>query len=223
MDLLTLNSLPSDLCNPIALRKLAPEQILFRQGDAASTLFVVETGRLKVGRYTCERRLVTFQIARSGECLGASALFANHYPYTAIAEAPSQVVAYSKQAFLSALRQNLDLAEEVMAVLSKQNLALMTQLELRDIRAAHQRVLQYLYYLTKFDLPLQDSEFEESKIIKFDRPLKDVALGLGLTPATLSRALARLEREGMIIREQNLIRLKNSSPLLAQNSSALVV
>lgn len=211
MDSLTLNSLPPNLRDALTVRKLASEQILFRQGDAASALFVVETGRLKVGRHTSERRLVTFQVARSGEYLGASGLFCNHYPYTAIAEAPSQVIAYPKQALLSALRENANLAEDLMALLVKQNLALMTHLELRDIRAAHRRVLQYLYYLTESHQPARDSELQEAKIVKFDRPLKDIALGLGLTPATLSRALTRLEQEGMIIREQNVIRLKNSS------------
>jgi CRP/FNR family transcriptional regulator, dissimilatory nitrate respiration regulator len=208
MDSLTLDRLPPDLRDTHSVRKLASEQILFRQGDAASALFVVETGRLKVGRYTSERRLVTFQVARAGECLGASALFSDHYPYTAIAEAPSQVIAYPKQALLSALRENFALAEDLMALLAKQNLALMTHLELRDIRAAHQRVLQYLYYLTESHQPTHDPELQEAKIIRFDRPLKDIALGLGLTPATLSRALTRLEQEGRIIREQNVIRLE---------------
>jgi CRP-like cAMP-binding protein len=211
MDLLTLNSLPLDLRNTVTLRKLAAEQILFRQGDSASTLFIVETGRLKVGRYTPERRLVTLQVARASECLGESALFLDHYPYTAIAETPSQVIAYPKQPLLSALRQNLDLAEDFMALLVKQNLALMTHLELRDVRAAHQRVLRYLHYLTESARPAQEPEAHPSKLIEFDRPLKEVALGLGLTPATLSRALAKLEREGLIVRERNVIKLKNSS------------
>lgn len=211
MDLLTLDSLPPDLRNTMTSRKLAPEQILFRQGDSASALFIVKTGRLKVSRPTLERRLVTLQIARTGECLGASALFLDYYPYMAIAEAPSQVIAYPKQPLLSALRQNLDLAEDFMALLVKQNLALMTHLELRDIRAAHRRVLKYLYYLTELEQPSHESQLHEAKSIEFDRPLKEVALGLGLTPATLSRALARLKREGLIARERNVIKLKNSS------------
>ena len=211
MTLLMPDRLPSALYNAIAWRELAPEQILFRQGDSAVALFVVKTGRLKVGRYTAERRFVTIQVFRPGECLGENGLFSNHYPYTAIAEVPSQVVVYPKQPLLSALRENIDLAEDFMMLLVKQNLALITHLELRDIRAAHRRVLQYLYYLTESHQPTHASEPHEPKLIKFDRPLKDVAMSLGLTPATLSRALTRLEREGMIVREQNVIRLQNSS------------
>lgn len=202
IDLLTPDTLPLQLGSAIALRELASEQILFRQGDSASALFIVKTGRLKLVRPTLERRLVTLQVARSGESLGESALFLKHYPYTAIAEVPSQVMIYPKQDLLAALHHHPDLAEEFMTLLVKQNLALMTQLELRDIRAAHRRVLQYLHYLIDPDIP---------NIVKFDRPLKNIAIDLGLTPATLSRALTRLEQNGTIIREQCVIKLQKIS------------
>lgn len=45
----------------------------------------------------------------------------------------------------------------------------------------------------------------------FDRPLKDIAVDLGLTPETLSRALTRLEREGIITRTRLQIKLQNLS------------
>lgn len=202
MDLLTTTTLPPNLRSAIARRELVAEQILFRQGDSASALFVVQTGRLKIVSHTPERRLVTLQVARPGDSFGESALFSDYYPYTAIAEVPSQVLIYPKQPLLAALRQHLDLAEDFIALLVKQNLVLMTQLELRDIRAAHRRVLHYLHHLTNPDTP---------NVVRFDRPLKNIAIDLGLTPATLSRALTRLEQEGIITREQNIITLQKSS------------
>jgi CRP/FNR family transcriptional regulator, dissimilatory nitrate respiration regulator len=201
MNLLAPHALPLDLRHAIARRELASEQILFRRGDTAAALFIVETGRLKVVRPTSEGRLVTLQVVRSSESCGESALFLEHYPCSAIAEVPSQVLIYPKQHLLAALREHVSLAEEFMTLLVKQNIALMTQLELRDIRAAHERVLQYLHHLTEPDSP---------NIVKFDRPLKDIAIDIGLTPATLSRALNRLEQEGVIIREQSVIKLQRT-------------
>jgi CRP/FNR family transcriptional regulator, dissimilatory nitrate respiration regulator len=200
MDLLTLDDLPPDLRSAIAIRELVPEQILFRQGDCASALFIVKTGRLKVVRLSSEQRSVTLQIARPNESFGEAALVSDFYPYTAIAEMTSQVMVYPQQVLLSALQQHSNLAEDLMARLIRKNLALIMQLELRDIRSAHWRVLNYLRYLTKPDHP---------PLISFDRPLKSIAIDLGLAPATLSRALTRLEREGMIIREQNQITLQD--------------
>lgn len=200
MNLLSFDDLPPDLRSAIATRELVPEQILFRQGDSAAALFIVKIGRLKVVRLTSEQRWVTLQVARANESFGEAAIVSDFYPYTAIAEVNSQVVVYPQRALLSALQQHPDLAEDLMTQLVRKNLALMTQLELRDIRSAHWRVLHYLRYLTQPDYP---------QLINFDRPLKNVATDLGLAPATLSRALTRLEREGMIVREQNSIKLQN--------------
>ena len=198
MNLLSLDCLPSDLRSAIAWRELAPDQILFHQGDAASAFFVVETGRLKIARRVPEGRAITFQVARPGDSFAELAIFSDFYACTATAEIASRVVVYPKQPLLVALREYSNLSEDFMTQLVRRSLSLIVQLELRNIRTAHRRVLQYLNFL---------ASTENTGIISFDRPLKEIAIDLGLTPETLSRALARLEREGIIVREQNLIRL----------------
>jgi CRP-like cAMP-binding protein len=202
MNLFTPNRLPPELRQAIVSRTLATGQYLFRQGDSATSFFTVETGRLKIFRHTPEQRVVTLQIARAGGSFGESALFSDFYSYSAGAEVPSHVIAYPKQPLLAVLRDYPDLAEDFMTLLVAKKEALVLQLELRDIRAAHTRVLQYLRYL---------AQPNDTTVVRFDRPLKNIAADLGLTPATLSRALARLEREGMIIREHSLITLRDSS------------
>ncbi len=199
MDLLTLESLPEGLRNGIAYRNLAAKEMLFQQGDAASAFFVVETGRVKLVRYTSGDKMVTFQVAGVGECLGEVALFADTYPCGAIAELPSRLIVYPKELLLSALRDNSDLAQDFIAMLVGKIQALKLRLELQNIRKAHDRVLQYLRY-----------QVGEQNAINFDRPLKDIAADLGLTPETLSRALASLEEEGIIMRSRLVITMQNS-------------
>lgn len=100
------------------------------------------------------------------------------------------------------IRDRLDLAEDFMTLLVTKNNDLIISLELRSIKAAHRRVLQYLRYLVGSI---------DSNVVSFNRPLKDIANDIGLTPATLSRALTRLQREGTSERESNSITLQNSS------------
>lgn len=202
MNVLTPDSLPPALRHAIAIRTLAPGQFLFRQGDAASALFIVKSGRLKIARHSPERRFVTLHVVRSGDSFAEAALFSEFYAYTAIAEIASQVIVYPKQALLSAMREKQSLAEDYMTLLVKRNLSLIIRLELRDMQSAHRRVLQYLHYLTQAN---------HSSVVTFDRPFKEIATDLGLTPATLSRSLNRLEREGLIIRNQKMIQLNHSS------------
>ncbi|BAZ65509.1 MAG: Crp/Fnr family transcriptional regulator [Pelatocladus maniniholoensis HA4357-MV3] len=198
MNLQTLESLPLELRHLIVHRDLEAQENLFQQGDEATAFYVVETGRLKLVRYSSNGKEVTFPIARAGEIIAEIALFSNTYPCAVVAEVASRVIVYPKQAILSALRDNSDLAEDFMAMLVRKIHDLKVRLELRDIRAAHERVLRYLRYMAQLD---------EQTTVTFDRPLKDIALDLGLTPETLSRALTRLEREGMITRTKLQIKL----------------
>lgn len=202
MDLLTLESLPVELQNAIVHRDLAPGETLFAAGDSALSFFVVETGRVKLLRYTSGDKEVTLQIAESGDSVAEIALFSETYSCTAVAQMNSRVIVYPKQLLLSAICNNPDLAEDFMAMLVRKIQDLKIRVELRDIRAAHERLLRYLQYQTQSG---------EQTVVNFDRPLKDIAADLSLTPETLSRALTRLERDGMITRTRLQITLQNSS------------
>jgi CRP/FNR family transcriptional regulator, dissimilatory nitrate respiration regulator len=201
MDLLILDTLPSELRDAITYRDLAKGENLFQQGEEASAFFVVEAGRVKLVRYTSGDKEVTFQVAIPGDSLAEIALFSETHPCAAVASMASRVIVYPKEHLLSALRNNPDLAEDFMAILVRKIQGLKVRLELRDIRAAHKRLLRYLRY---------QGQPGEQNIINFDRPLKDIAADMGLTPETLSRALARLEQEGMITRTRLQITLQNS-------------
>lgn len=198
MDLLTLDTLPVKLRDAILHRDLVAGENLFQQEDLALSFFVVKTGRVRLIRYTSDKE-VTLQIAGSGEGVAEIALFSETYPCTAVAEVNSRVIVYPKELLLSAIRNNPDLAEDFMAMLVQKIQDLKIRVELRDIRAAHERLLRYLRYQAQ----------SGQTVVNFDRPLKDIAADLGLTPETLSRALTRLERNGMITRTRLSITLQN--------------
>lgn len=202
MDLLTPESLPPALRNGITYQELVTGQALFQQGDPALAVFIVETGRLRLFRYTTEGKMVTFCVARAGEIFAEVAIFSDFYTDSAVAEVDSRVAVYPKQLLLDALCEYPNLAEDFMTLLVRKIQSLKFRLELRDIRSAHERVLQYLRHLAQPD---------DDRSVNLDRPLKDIAGDLGLTPETLSRTLRRLEREGAIARVQRVIMLQNSS------------
>ncbi|WP_293159230.1 Crp/Fnr family transcriptional regulator [Okeania sp. SIO2C9] len=196
--LLDIDILPSYLRQTIAMRELSEEQKLFWQGDSAQAVFIVKTGRLKVVRYKSCGTIVRLCTATAGDILAETTLFSSRYTNTAIAETASQVMVYPKKHFLAALHSYPDLAEDFMAILVKKNQCLQHHLELRDIKTAHERVLQYLSQIARLS---------NQASVNLDRPLKEIAAELGLTPETLSRALKRLERDGLISRSQRAIAL----------------
>ena len=70
--------------------------------------------------------------------------FAESYYCDAVAATPSRVRVYPKTTVMAALRADPDLAQAFMARLAVQLQELRALMELRNIRSARERVLQYL-------------------------------------------------------------------------------
>ncbi len=213
--LLSPDCLTPALRDAVTYRTIAAGQTLFQAGDAASNLFVVEMGRIQLFRCAGEDKLVTLELARAQESFAEAALFMETYACTAIAEVDSRLIVYPKSTLLAVLADLPKLAEALMEQMARKIQSLEISLELRDIRVAHRRVLQYLRY---------QAQSQNQTVVSFDRPLKDTAGELGMTPETLSRALTRLEHEGVITRKQRLITLTDPSvfnePTLTDSSVA---
>lgn len=201
MDLSQPGGLPQALRTAITYTDLAAGQTLFRQSDRALSIFVVDVGRLRLERLTPQGRTTVFQVTRAGETFAESALFVDAYGCDAVAEERSRVLAYPKQFLREALREYPDLAENLLERLVKKSQLLKNQLELRSIRSARDRVMHYI---------LSEVQPDETTI-HFDRPLKDVAGDIGLTPEVFYRTLARLEKEGAITRANRQITLRTSA------------
>lgn len=73
-------------------------------------------------------------------------------------------------------------------------------MELRNIRSARDRVLQYLRLHTDV----------HGCSIAIEGPLQDIAAEIGITREALYRTLAALETEGVLVRAENAILLKKT-------------
>ena len=186
---------------PLArVRDLVRNEYLFRQGEAVSTVYEVLAGRLRMQRRTLDDHLVVLHTARDGELFAEATLFADHYHCDAVAAVPTRVRAYPKQEFIAALRAAPSGWEPITARLAHRLQELRTQLEMRNVRSARERVLQYLR--------LNSDPTERT--VRIEGELQDLAADLGLSRETLYRTLARLESDGAIGRDAKGIVLRKS-------------
>src|ERR1051326_3493797 len=136
--------LPATLEKSSTVRALASGELLFSQGDPARAIFKVEGGRLRLVRRTLDDHLVILHTARRGEFFAEAALFADAYHCDAVAAISSSVRVFPKPAVVEALRTNPAVAEAFMAGMARQLQQLRAMMELRNIRSARDRALQYL-------------------------------------------------------------------------------
>lgn len=183
------------------IRVLAPGEQLFTQGDRATAIYKVESGRLRLIRRTVDDHLVILYTARRGEFFAEASLFAEAYHCDAVAAAPSRIRVYPKTVVLDALRTDPTLAEAFMERLARQLQELRTRMELRNIRSARDRVLQYLRLRAGI----------HGRSILIEGHLQDIAAEIGITREALYRALAALEAQGHLIRTETAILLKKSA------------
>ncbi|WP_019506661.1 Crp/Fnr family transcriptional regulator [Pleurocapsa sp. PCC 7319] len=195
------HSLPTPIKNKITYRNLAVGERLFRRGDAAVNFFILATGRIRLIRPTINNQNATLQFAEPGGILGEDAIFESAYSSSAIATVASKVIVYPSSYLLSILQEYPDLVEDLLKMLLEKIKYFQTNMELREIRAANLRVLQYLNYAAD----------NEHKIVNLNCPLQDIAAQIGFTPATFSRTLSQLEAEGSITRQSDVIILNDSN------------
>jgi CRP-like cAMP-binding protein len=194
------DALPPTLEAASAVRVLAPGELLFRQGDRAAAIYKVESGRLRLIRRTVDDHLVILHTARGGEFFAEASLFAEAYHCDAIAAVQSRVRVYPKAMVIDAFGADPAFAEAFMARLARQLQELRARMELRNIRSARDRVLQYLRLRAG----------AHGRSVAIDGQLQDIAAEIGMSREALYRTLAALEAEGCLTRTENAILLKNS-------------
>jgi len=182
----------------VETRSLKPGDVLFRPGDRASYLFVLEEGVVKLVRYTPEGGSVCLHTALPGEGFAEAALFSETYHCNAEAVKPSIVRCYLKNEILDLLSGHPDRSTLLMALLARQVRSLRFLLEVRGIRSAADRVMEFL---------LGESHPVRREFV-LEGTLKDLAQTLGMAHETLYRVLASLEKEGRIQRKGNRLKIR---------------
>ncbi|GAB4360901.1 MAG: Crp/Fnr family transcriptional regulator [Gammaproteobacteria bacterium] len=176
-------------------RTLAREEYLFHRGDPVEQLFIVREGRCRLERDTYDGRLLKLADFLPGELVAEGSLF--HPTYGCDCRALSRTVCTGipAKAVFRLLETDARLAQIWLTTLARQVMELRTRLELRNIRSARDRLLLYLQL-----------NADAQGIYRHGETLKSLAETLGLTPESLYRTLASLEREGVVMRGNGMIR-----------------
>jgi CRP-like cAMP-binding protein len=197
MDVFNLDQAPKALRSRLRRRALPTGAMLFRRGDPALAVYVIEHGRVAMIRHSSDGRRVTLLTAGSGESFAEGALFSDAYHCDAVAEVPTRVVVIPKLELRNLLARQQRLTDQLMARLAHQIQDLRSRLELRNIRSARERVWQALLLAAG----------ESGTTVTFDRPLKVIAGEVGLTHEAFYRALSKLSQAGRIRRRGRCIDL----------------
>jgi CRP-like cAMP-binding protein len=174
--------------------------MVFRQGDPATAVYVIVSGRVRLTRVSADGATLILHVADAGESFAEASLSATRYHCDAIAEADSEVLVLPKAELLALLRSDPSQGIALAVALASQVRDLRAKLELRNVRSATGRLLAWLRLTAAGNPPS----------VQMRRSWTLIAAELGLTREAVYRALALLERQGRITREDGRVTLIRS-------------
>jgi CRP-like cAMP-binding protein len=178
-------------CAPATIRRvtLAPQEVLFRQGDTPLGLVLVLEGQMDLIRWTAGGRSIRIHRALRHETFAEASLFAQACHCDAVAAKATVLTILPRRTVLDAFAAKPDLSSRFTTYLAQ---SLMDARRLLEVRALHPLPEGLMARLAELvdgndDLPANIS-------------LLSLAQDLDVTAPALYRALAKLEKEGRVIR-----------------------
>lgn len=184
--------------------RLAKGEVLFNEGEPGEKLYVIETGKVKLGHTAPDGRESLIAVLGSGEMLGELSLFdPGPRTATAVAITATKVLSMGHEALLPWLVGRPDLAVALLAALARRlrrtNEAL-ADLVFSDVPG---RVAKALLELgSKFGEP-----GAEGMVVNHDLTQEELAQLVGASRETVNKALADFSQRGWIRIEQRSVTL----------------
>lgn len=163
-------------------------------GDAASSLWLVYHGWIKLTRQTPDGRETVIGLCTEGDVFGEAALFANaNYPYTAeVIGASAELGAIPSQTMRGLVANDMDFSAQVMALLNERTAQAQLKLEQMTTMSAAQRLGCFLLRLCK-------TQSRGAKTLQIPVEKHILAAYLGMKPETLSRTQQQLKPLGITV------------------------
>lgn len=184
-----------EITDKITQKTYKKGEMIFFEGDKSEKLYVINSGKVKIFKYTKEGKEQILYIISTGDFLGdLSLLKKEDFKFNAEALEDVNMCQLTKEDFDEAVRENPEIALKILEVLYERIYKLenlVQSLSTKDIESRISRLL--LSFIKDFGVP-------EDDIVKLELPLsrEDMANYIGVTRETISRKLNSMQDEGII-------------------------
>lgn len=168
-------------------------EALFRAGDPALGLILVQAGALELVRTSPEGRRLVLHRAGPGDTFAEASLFESQHHCDAVAASPSRVTVYRASDLRRAVEADPSLGWRIAAHLAGRLVAERARAQRLALPHAADRILDVLHALPP----------EADGARRLGRSWKALAAELGLSHEATYRALARLEQQGRVQRDSD--------------------
>ncbi|SEP65795.1 CRP/FNR family transcriptional regulator, anaerobic regulatory protein [Solimonas aquatica] len=195
----------------VTVVQLQRGQPLFRTGDAANAVYVVQSGALKARRtsYEGDEEILAFRLP--GDAIGLDALGQRMQNTEAVALCSTRVCRVPLEALHRELRSSPEVSEMLFDDVGREFERLHEHLQ-TERRPAQARIAAFLLAQLK-----RRQRLFGAQIDRFTLPMTRVDLGryLALATETVSRMFTRLQQDGVISCDGNAVQVLKATALEA--------
>ncbi len=188
------------------IRKMKSGEKLFSKGESANYFFWLRVGLVKIYRLSPTGEEKVIEVAKPGQTFAEAIMFSgnsSHYHVNAEFIENGEVWCFSNQDFKNILRDSVETCFHLMTNMSRRLHKHVNEIDRLTLQTATHRVINYL-------LQNRSANSNEIHLITSKQTL---ASQLSIKPETLSRTLSRLNKEGLIKTEGNVIKLLDHKAL----------
>jgi CRP/FNR family transcriptional regulator, dissimilatory nitrate respiration regulator len=174
---------------------------LFSEGDEGTGFYVVLAGRVKIFKVSVEGKEQILHFVGPGESFGEVSVFTGQgFPADAVTAIQTTFCFFPRAAFSALIRRDPALALNMLAQLSRRLRQFAGLIEDLSLKEVPERLAKYLLYLSTRD-------GDGDGALELDVSKGQLAALLGTIPETLSRILAKMNRQGLIRSQGAKIRI----------------
>jgi CRP/FNR family transcriptional regulator len=172
------------------LRVLAARQYLFREYDKSNSVYLIEKGELVMERMSRNGKRQIVGLLTVGHIIGITA--AEKYGYSAFTLTKAQVRKIPAPFFGDMSERNPAVARMTIAMMGERMVALTEHLFSVANKKAHERICYLVEKLSRHHSKAR------LRVVILHMTRQDIADYLALTPETVTRCLAKLQKDGII-------------------------
>lgn len=177
-------------------KNYSKKNIVFHEGDYGDALYIIKNGRIKIAKVAIDGREKTLTILKAGDFFGEMAIF-DDMPRSATAEAMDhdvKLLSISKNDFEQLIMSTPSIAIKIMKDLTRRIRQVNEQVQDLAFKDVHGRVASTIYNLLKTEKEVS----KNPKVSQLKMTHQDLANMVGSSRETVTRALNRLQDEGVI-------------------------
>lgn len=182
-----------ELISASVLHHYESGQVIYLEGEPASAVYFLVSGRVKSARITSAGREQIMNFLKPGEIFGDIAVFSGTpYPATVIALEPTAAGAITASTLVELMRAYPDLSLAILHKMSSRVLHYLDLVEDLSLRSVEARLAKWLLQKAVLD----DGQMTVTRQ-KWDT-IESLATHLGTVRDVLGRAMKKLSQDGLI-------------------------